>query len=160
MKRNKFLQLTRSERRLLLSAALLLGAIRLGLWLLPFQTLRRLLVRITGETVAGGTSLCRQSRLGSGGGQPPCPASNVSLGLWLHRRCFASTVTSSHPHRCCSQPERQLQAHAWVESQGRIVSGGLKDLALYPTLEGKYNERDRWHLPLITGQWTAQIWQI
>jgi len=34
----------------------------------------------------------------------------------------------------------QLQAHAWVESQGRIVFGGLKNLSHYtplPPLEGE-----------------------
>jgi len=63
----------------------------------------------------------------------------------------ASPVQSpgSHPHRCCSPSQGQLQAHAWVESQGRIVSGGLKICGAIPLplLEGKYNERDRWHLP-------------
>ena len=43
MKRlGKFFRLTASDRRLLIGAALLLGGIRLGLWLLPFQILRRL----------------------------------------------------------------------------------------------------------------------
>ena len=39
----KFFRLPRSERWLLLKAALLLGAIRIGLRLLPFQTLKQLL---------------------------------------------------------------------------------------------------------------------
>jgi len=96
------------------------------------------------ETVAGGTSLCRQSRLGSGGGQP------LHARRRLYRRCFASTVTRLTSASVLLAARKQLQAHAWVESQGRIVSGGLKDLWRYtplPLLEGKYNERDRWHLP-------------
>lgn len=48
MKRlHKFLNLTPSDRYLLIEALLLLGAIRLGLWLLPFQTLRRLLAKVS-----------------------------------------------------------------------------------------------------------------
>ena len=39
----KFFRLPRSERWLLIKAALLLGAIRIGLRLLPFQTLKQLL---------------------------------------------------------------------------------------------------------------------
>ena len=39
----KFFRLPRSERWLLVKAALLLGAIRIGLRLLPFQTLKQLL---------------------------------------------------------------------------------------------------------------------
>lgn len=30
--------------------------------------------------------------------------------------------------------EQGLEAHAWVESQGRIVIGGLKDIGRYTTL--------------------------
>ena len=44
---HKFLNLSAVDRRLLVTAVLLLGAIRLGLWLLPFQTLRQLLAKMT-----------------------------------------------------------------------------------------------------------------
>ncbi len=43
---HSFLHLTPSDRRLLVSTALLLGAIRLGLWLLPFRTLQRIVVKL------------------------------------------------------------------------------------------------------------------
>ncbi|MFQ5795320.1 MAG: lasso peptide biosynthesis B2 protein [Candidatus Bipolaricaulia bacterium] len=47
MKRlRKFLLLTSTDRRLLVRATLLVWVIRFGLWLLPFQTLRRLLARV------------------------------------------------------------------------------------------------------------------
>ena len=44
----RFRRLPPAERRLLISAALLVWAIRLGLWLLPFPTLRRLVTRFLG----------------------------------------------------------------------------------------------------------------
>jgi len=70
------------------------------------------------------------------------PASNVSLGLWLHRYCFAITVTKLTSASVLPEARRQLQAHAWVESQGRIVSGGLRDLWRYPTpIAGGKDER-------------------
>lgn len=143
MKRlGKFLHLTRSERRLLLSAALLLGAIRLGLWLLPFQTLRRLLVRITGKK------------------QLQAARVSVSRVVWavevvsrympgvkcLARALATQALLRQHSHQAhvrigvARSQKGQLQAHAWVESQGRIVSGGLKDLWRYtplPLLERK-----------------------
>jgi hypothetical protein len=51
MKRlRKFLHLPKRDRKLLASTALLLGAIKLGLLLLPFQTLRRLLASMTQAT--------------------------------------------------------------------------------------------------------------
>ena len=138
----KFLRLTKSEQRLLLSAALLLGAIRLGLWLLPFQTLRSLLVRITRKT--------------------QLQAARVSVGrvVWavevvsrympgvkcLARALATQALLRQHSHQAhirigvARSQKGQLQAHAWVESQGRIVSGGLRDLWRYtplPLLEGK-----------------------
>jgi hypothetical protein len=44
---NKFLTLPLPAQCLLIISVSLLAAIRLGLWLLPFQTLRRLLARIS-----------------------------------------------------------------------------------------------------------------
>src|SRR5215207_7021874 len=46
----RFLRLSVAERWLLLEAALLLGGIKLGLWLLPFQTLRRSLEKLAKAT--------------------------------------------------------------------------------------------------------------
>ena len=138
----KFLWLTKSEQRLLLSAALLLGAIRLGLWLLPFQTLRSLLVRSTRKT------------------QLQAARVSVSRVVWavevvsrympgvkfLARALATQALLRQHSHQAhirigvARSQKGQLQAHAWVESQGRIVSGGLRDLWRYtplPLLEGK-----------------------
>ena len=42
----QFLRLPQIERRALVDATLLVVAIRLGLWLLPFRTLRRVLARL------------------------------------------------------------------------------------------------------------------
>lgn len=143
MKRlGKFLRLNRSERRLLLRAALLLGAIRLGLWLLPFQTLRRFVVRITGKTQL------RAARV------------SVDRVVWavevvsrympgvkcLARALATQALLRQYSHQAhirigvARTQKGKLQAHAWVESQGRIVSGGLGDLWRYtplPLLEGK-----------------------
>src|SRR5436309_2478851 len=45
----KFLALPASDRRLLAEAALLVGAARLGLWLLPFRALPGLLAKVAGR---------------------------------------------------------------------------------------------------------------
>lgn len=45
----KFLRLTARERRLLVSAAFCLVAMRLGLWVLPFRTLLSQLPQVTSE---------------------------------------------------------------------------------------------------------------
>jgi hypothetical protein len=144
MKRlGKFLQMARSEQRLLIDTALLLGAIRLGLCLLPFQTLRRWLARLYPATT--------QSQ-----------AARVSVGrvVWAVKlisryipgvKCLARALATEvllrqhgHPARLrigvARSEQGQLQAHAWVESQDKVVSGGLRDLWRYtplPPLEGK-----------------------
>jgi len=134
MKRlNKFLRLTRSERRLLLSAALLLGAIRLGLWLLPFQTLRRLLVRLTAAD-------CKAARVSVGRVvwavevvSRFAPASNVSLGLW-HRYCFAITVTKLTSASVLPEAERAVTSPRLGRKSGQDCQRWIKDpVALYPT---------------------------
>ena len=146
MKRlRKFLYLTASDRQLLVSAGLLLGTIRLGLWLLPFQTWRRLLVRMTqtAEELPQTNQLCVDKVVWAVEvasrympGRVKCLAralaTQVLLGRCGHLAQLRIGVAKSE--------QGQLEAHAWVESQGRIVIGGLKDLARYtplPPLEGE-----------------------
>jgi hypothetical protein len=121
------LALPPGERRLLAEAALLVGAARLGLWLLPFRLLPGLLGRLA--------RLC---------------ARRASRHIAAHRIAWAVSVVSSYVPgaTCLTQAlaahallaERalagqlrigvakgaggQLEAHAWVESEGRVVIGG------------------------------------
>lgn len=141
----KFLHLNKRDRRLLVSAALVLGTIRLGLCLLPFQTLRRLLARMTQTT----TELQKPNQASVGRvvwavevvsrympGGVKCLARALATQVLLGRRGLRAELRIG-----VAKSERgQLEAHAWVESQGRIVIGGLKDLARYtplPTLEAE-----------------------
>jgi len=103
-----------------------------GLWLLPFQTLR-LFSADHGKKQLQAARVSRQSRLGSGGGQPlharrQMSRSGSGYGLlrqYSHQAHIRIGVARSQ--------KGQLQAHAWVESQGRIVSGGLKICGAIPT---------------------------
>jgi hypothetical protein len=139
----KFFLLEPSERRLLLRTGLILWAARLGLWLLPLPTLRRLLAK------------WRQAESIS-----PDGSANIEKIVW------AVTVASHYvPAATCltqalagqillaqyGQPALlqigvakneagKLEAHAWVESRGRIVIGGSEELFRYTPLssvEGK-----------------------
>lgn len=143
MKLRKFLRLTGSEQRFLIGAALLLAAIRLGLWLLPFQTLRRLLISMTpatSELQAAGVSVDTVV-------WAVTVVSRYMPGVKCLARALATQVLlSQHGHPAhlrigvARSEQGQLQAHAWVESQGRIAIGGLRDLSRYtplPPLEGK-----------------------
>jgi len=141
----KLAYLPKSDRRLLASSILLLGTVRLGLWLLPFQTLRRLLAGMTHKTaklqktdpvfvdkVVWAVKVASRYMPG----RVKCLAQALTTQVLLERRGYQTQLRIG----VAKGEGGQLEAHAWVESQGRIVIGGLKDLARYttlPTLEAK-----------------------
>jgi hypothetical protein len=124
----KLLRLSSSERGLLVKALFLVAAIRVGLWLLPLQVVRRQLARLA---------------------QAPARSSLDDLSC-LHEIAWAVRVVSRYVPRatCLTQalaaqvlveraglPSRlrlgvaldrggSFRAHAWLESEGRIVVGG------------------------------------
>lgn len=127
----RFLRLPAGERRLLVKAALLLEAIKLGMRLLPFRTLRRLLAgaahapvgarradhpsreRITWAVQAA----CRNTP-----GLKTCLARALATQLLLARHGYPALL-----HIGVVRGEQgQLQAHAWVETEGKVVIGGAE----------------------------------
>jgi len=139
MKRlRKFLSLTPSDRRLLVGTVLLLGAIRLILWLLPFQSWRSLLASMARPKAecqeVEQTSLDKiiwavtvASRYMPG---VKCLASALTTQVLLAQQCYVSDLRIG----VAKSEEGQLEAHAWVESQERIMIGGLADLSRYTPL--------------------------
>ena len=140
---SKFIQLPSADRRLLVGSVLLMAAVRLGLWLLPFQLLRRLLAKL------------EQTNLRM---QPRSPAT-VDRIVWSVKTasryvpaatCLTQALTaktlltkSGHPSDLrigvAKVDGDQLEAHAWVESQGKILIGNLSNLDRYtrlPSLRG------------------------
>lgn len=125
---HKYRCLATTDRRLLVQSALLLGAVRLGLWLLPFQALQRLLARISGKTTtwhdAEPISIERVAWAVAGASQyipmatclTQALATQVLLGWQGHAAHLCIGVARSEVG--------QFQAHAWVECQGRVVIGG------------------------------------
>jgi hypothetical protein len=132
----KFLRLKECDRQLLLITFTLLGTIRLGLWLLPFRTWRRLLSRI----------MQPKSKL-----QGANPAS-INQVVWavsvashympggvkcLARALATQVLLSQQGHTAdlyigvAKGEEKQLEAHAWVESQGQVVIGDLSNLSSF-----------------------------
>jgi len=131
----KFFNLSSSEQRLLIKAWILLGIIRLGLELFPFSTLRKLLNRL--RFLMGGFkkdfseeylvwSVAIVSRYIP---KATCLAQALTAQFLLqqagHQACLHIGVTEAD--------EGRLKAHAWVESQGRILIGGF-DLNSYTHL--------------------------
>jgi hypothetical protein len=131
----KLRRLPATQRRELLRALVLLWAVRLGLWMLPFDTLRRLLAaeqvvprpdrpaepterRVAWAVLAASRYVPR----------PTCLAQALAAQALLRRQGLPSQLRIG-----VARQEDGLEAHAWLESQGRVVIGG-GDLSRYVPL--------------------------
>ena len=129
---DKFRRLPPAERRLLVNALLLLWAIRLGLWLLPFRTLRRLVTRFQGHPSGlpeTGSEVSRLSierivwavaRASRSVPQATCLTQACAAQILLTRRGYPASLRIG----VAKGEGGQFEAHAWVETQGRVVLGG------------------------------------
>jgi transglutaminase superfamily protein len=140
----KYRRLAATDRRLLVTSALLLGAFRLGLWLLPFQTVRRLLASMTGAT----TPLhdIEQPSIERIAWAVAAASQYIPKATCLTQAMATQVLLEwqGHAARLCIGVARgdvgQFQAHAWVECQGRVVIGGTDAPSRFtplPPLESK-----------------------
>jgi hypothetical protein len=132
MKRlHKFLRLSGVEQRLLLKAALMLGTIRLGLWLLSFQTLRRLLAKVSSisasrhdpeqpskENVVWAVETAGRYLAPAA----TCLTLALTAQVLLLRRGYPALLHIG----AVKSDGGQFLAHAWVESGGKVVIGGYE----------------------------------
>lgn len=136
----RFFRLPRSERWLLIKAALLLGLIRIGLRLLPFQTLKRLVdsaskprvaKQFSAERIVWAVTVASRYVLGAG----PCLPQALAAQALLRRRGYPASLRIGVARKGTGE----LQAHAWVESEDRVVVGGeeLSDYTPLPALDGE-----------------------
>lgn len=145
MKRmRKFLRLSATERRLLVKAALLLWAVKLGLVLLPFRVLRRFLEGLTELPIElRDADRCSTERViwaveMAGRLTPPartCLTQALAAQVLLLRRGRPARLHIG----AVKGEEDKFLAHAWVESEGKVVIGGneLERYTLLAALEGK-----------------------
>jgi hypothetical protein len=143
-KLQKFLAISANEKKLLLTVAGLLLMVRISLVFLPFRTV---LKRI--ESVSPGKRL--------EGVPPELVCARVSWAVRVVRKympfakCLpqAMVVKLLLARQACPGQLRigvykrengALEAHAWVESKGRIIIGELSDISRYnrlPAITGK-----------------------
>jgi len=136
---HKLTRLSPPDRRLVLQAAALAAAVSVGLRIAPFRLVRAALARVA-----------RPSR-----GVPPLPVPRIVWAVTAVTRrvpgansCLvcalvarALLVRHGHPARVrlgvARRPGGALAAHAWVESDGRIVVGGAErpEFSPLPPLE-------------------------
>jgi len=118
-----------------------LGAARVTLWLLPLQVARRLLARVVRWPAPGAIT---PERIGwaIGAARRMVPRATC---LPQALACEALLVSAGHPAELRigvikSGKRKLLEAHAWVESEGRIVVGdlpqGLTEYTFMPPLPG------------------------
>ena len=143
-KLRKFLRLPSADRRLLVKSTLLLGAVRLGLRLLPFQTSQRLLARMMPPTAE--LQEVDQAAIDQVVWAVTVASRYVPAATCLAQAMAAQVLLShrGHPTRLrigvARSDDGQFQAHAWVECQGRVVIGGTNNLSSFsrlPSLEGE-----------------------
>jgi hypothetical protein len=145
MKRlHNFCRLPSRYRHLFVTSLLLLGMVRLGLWLLPFQTFRRLLAQLTQARAAlqeGDHAAIQQVVWAVTMASQYVPAATcltqaLTTQVLLSRRGHPASLRIG----VARGDAGGLQAHAWVECQGKIVIGGAQALSRFtpfPALDGE-----------------------
>jgi hypothetical protein len=134
----KFLGLEASEQLLYLKSLLLVSAIRLGLWLLPFKVLQRLSAKMLPTSVKSSqiqandwgriaTSVQVASRFVP---QATCLTQALATQLLLGRKGYPARLQIG----VTKNDEGRLQAHAWLESREAVVMGNLTDLSRFQPL--------------------------
>ncbi len=137
-RRDKLRCLSWQQRRVLMYAFLLLSAIRLALWLLPFGNIRRQLKTVMSVWVCEKTgpisvkfivwAVAIAGRYTPGSAK--CLARALTTQLLLNRY--------GHRHQLhigvAKNSSQVLEAHAWIEYQGQAIVGGLSNLAQFKSL--------------------------
>ena len=130
----KFIHLPAGDRAVLTRTVLTLGAARLATWLLPFPTGRRLLV---GRRHATSSSLTPdQVRWAMAHARRVVPrATCLPQALAAESLLTRAGLPADLQIGVMKTAAGKLMAHAWVESDGRIVVGDLgRELAAYTRL--------------------------
>jgi hypothetical protein len=136
----KFARLSSSDQRLLIASGALLAAIRIGLWLIPFSTLRRLLGRMQSthrdtrkteaevlKKIVWAVSVAGRCLPKAGNCLAQALATQVMLGRRGHDTTLRIGVARSDDGQCL--------AHAWLEAEnGRVVIGGSEAISRFVPL--------------------------
>jgi hypothetical protein len=138
----RFRSLDRSDRRLVLEAASLMAFVWIGLRLIRFPTLRRMLDRYAGSPAPG--SVCRSHPSAVGpvrwaitatAARLPvaatCLVQALAADAMLRRKGLEPALFIGVRIRDGAVP---FEAHAWVECEGGVAIGGVEDLPDFTVL--------------------------
>ncbi len=124
----RFFTLSKEDRRLVLQAGLLVGCVRLGLWVVSLRRVQGMVSRIVElqESRPGREHLAIDKMswaVASASRYVPkatCLTQALALKILLARHGFPSQLCIG----VANNGQGMLEGHAWLESQGRIVIGG------------------------------------
>jgi Transglutaminase-like superfamily len=125
---NKFLRLPAADRRLLMKVVLLVWMVRTGLWLIPFRVMRQLLAKMArGPIVSSAEESALVARIAWAVSvtsryvpAATCLTQALATKVLLSRNGYHAVVRIG----VARSEMGRFQAHAWVESNGKIVIGG------------------------------------
>jgi len=132
---HKFLNLSSTEKRLLIRTWFLLGFIRLGLQWFPFSTLRKLLYRFRSILGRGEKEFSEEQLIWS----ITVASRYIPKVTCLSQALTAQLLLQQKGHQAylhigvTEAEEGGIRAHAWVESKGKVLIGGI-DLNQYTHL--------------------------
>ena len=138
---HRFASLERSDRRLVLEAVLLMAFVRAGLRLFRFPTLRRALDQYVGLRAIGhaGSRAAAIDRVRwavkvAAARIPPatCLVQALTADAILRRMGLASELRIGV--RVRGNGAGPIEAHAWVDCNGLVVTGAIEDLSDFRVL--------------------------
>jgi len=122
-----FVALPSAEQRLIVAAAVLLAGIRIGLWVLPFRSVRGAVRRLGNRPRSRSDSGPPVERIvwavGAADRLVPrttCLVRALAAQALLERRGYASQLRFG----VAGGAGRAFEAHAWLERDGRVLIGG------------------------------------
>ena len=134
---HRFLRLPSTSRRLFLKSVPALLAVRVGLWLLPFEKLRGLLAKVgqakparVKARYAVSTVAWAVRRAGRYVPAATCLPQALTVQMLLTWEGYQANLRLG----VVLEDEGKLNAHAWVECGGKVVIGGSIGLSRYKPL--------------------------
>jgi hypothetical protein len=126
---NRFLNLSTDEQVFLLRAVLLVGLVRLGLWLLPLRTLQHALGSLFKREKTPGKQQLPVERIswavqvaGSIVPRSTCLVQALAVQALLASGGQASTLCIG----VAKDADSSIEAHAWVEMDGQVIIGATE----------------------------------
>jgi Transglutaminase-like superfamily len=134
----KLLRLHKIERQLLIQTFILLGLIRLGLRWLPFQKMLDILANISQASSRQQPSPIRPEQMVHAvelssrylPGEVLCLPRALTMHVLMRDQGYAPQLRIG----VAKGAKGNLEAHAWVEHQGNVVMGYVRDLSRYTPL--------------------------